>query len=94
MNISFEVERARLAYEQANERLEVTAKMVTQARESAELSRARFEEGVILSSELIDTETRLTEARARRAIARAWRNIALADLRRALGQPLFSEETK
>jgi outer membrane protein TolC len=91
LNISFEVERARLAYEQAKERLEVTAKIVTQARESAELSRARFEEGVILSSELIDTETRLTEARARRAIARARRNIALADLRRALGQPLFSE---
>lgn len=85
LGISLEVEQARLSYEQTLERLEVTATAVGQADESAALSRARFEEGALLTADLIGVEGRLIEARVRRAVARADERIALAELRRALG---------
>ena len=63
--------------------------MVEQAEESARLSRERFKEGVVLSSDLIDVENRLTDALVRRTGARTSRRIAVADLRRALGMHQF-----
>ncbi len=82
--IDLEVQQARLALKDSIEQLAVTEKMVEQARESAELNRARFKAGVILSSELIDSEDRLTEALVRQSVASAAGHIALADLRRSL----------
>ena len=81
--------RAELALSQARQRLLVTDKIVEQARESVELSRARFREGVILASDLIDSETRLTEAEVRQAVARSALRLAAADLRRAAGFALY-----
>ncbi|NOX79528.1 MAG: TolC family protein [Deltaproteobacteria bacterium] len=89
--INFEVEQAQLALEQAGQQLQVTKKMVEQADESARLSRARFKEGVILSSDLIEVENRLTDALVRRTVARASRRIAIADLRWAIGLQQFQE---
>ncbi len=90
----FEVRSAELAYQEARERLEVTGQAVDQARESADLSRARFEEGALLASDLIDVENRLTTARVNRAVAESRLNIALADLRRALGLSQLQESAK
>lgn len=87
--LSLEVEQASLALQQSEQRLQVTAKMVEQAEESANLSRERFKEGIILSSELIDVENRLTEAMVRRTLARAARRIAVANLRKATGLMQF-----
>ncbi len=87
--IDFEVEQARLFLEQAEQRLQVTRQMVEQAEESARISRERFKEGVILSSDLIDVESRLTDAQVRRTGARTSRRIAIADLRRAVGLHQF-----
>ena len=87
--IDLEVSRAELALSQARQRLLVTDKIVEQARESVELSRARFREGVILASDLIDSETRLTEAEVRQAVARSALRLAAADLRRAAGFALY-----
>ena len=87
--INLEVEEARLALEQAQQRLLVTRKMVEQAEESASLNRERFKDGLILSSELIDVENRLTDAKVRRTLARAAKKIAVADLRRAVGMDQF-----
>lgn len=87
--IHLEVEKARLAVEQAQQRLLVTKKMVEQAEESASLNRNRFKEGLLLSSELIDVENRLTDAKVRRTLARAANRIAVADLRRAVGLEQF-----
>lgn len=87
--IDLEVEQARLFLEQAEKRLQVTKKMVEQAEESARLNRERFKEGVVLSSDLIDVENRLTDALVRRTGARTSRRIAVADLRRALGMHQF-----
>ncbi|HMD62041.1 MAG TPA: TolC family protein [Opitutaceae bacterium] len=85
LGISLEAEQARLAYADAQERLRVSSQAVDQAEESAALSRARFEKGALLTSDLIGVESRRIEARVRRVVAEADERIALADLRRALG---------
>ncbi|MFZ5494628.1 MAG: TolC family protein [Verrucomicrobiota bacterium] len=87
LGIGLEVEQARLALADARERLAVSAQAVTQAEESAALSRARHEQGALLTAELIGVEGRLIEARMRRAVAAADELTARADLRRAVGLP-------
>ncbi len=89
--LSLELQRAQISYQQSIERLHVTAKMVEVAKESAALSRIRFQEGVILASDLIDMEMRLTDARARRTAARTENRIAIANLRRVTGAEQFTE---
>lgn len=85
LGISLEVEQARLAVELAEERVVTTKLRLQQAEESAELSRARYDEGALLTAELIGVEGRLMEARMKRAIALANLKIAIAELRRAVG---------
>lgn len=93
MELAFnlECEQATLALHQEAERLKVTLKMVESALESARLARLRFKEGVLLSSELINTENRLTDAHISHALAAASRKIAIADLRRAVGLAQFNQ---
>ena len=86
---NYEIEQASLSFKQAEERLQVTKKMVEQAVESGRLSRERFKEGVTLSSDLIEVENRLTDARVHNLMAKASRRIAIADLRRAAGLGQF-----
>ena len=86
---NYEIEQASLAFKQAEERLQVTKKMVEQAVESGRLSRERFKEGVTLASDLIEVENRLTDARVHNLMAKASRRIAIADLRRAAGLGQF-----
>ncbi|RUM37948.1 MAG: TolC family protein [Desulfobulbus sp.] len=88
---NYEVEQARLALQLADEQLQVTEKMVEQAVESARLSRERFKEGVLLSTDLISVENRLTDARVHNLMAKAARKIAIADLRRAAGLVQFDK---
>jgi outer membrane protein len=85
LGIALEVEQARLAHADAQARLAVSERAVAQAEESAALSRARFEKGALLASDLIGVETRLIEARLRHLIAAADERVAVADLRRAVG---------
>lgn len=85
--LDLEVEQARLALTEALGRLAVTEKSVAQAAESVGLTRARFAQGLALSTQLLDAETSLTAASVRRAEAEADRSIAVAALRRALGLP-------
>jgi len=92
--MDLEVKKADLNHRQAVQRLEVTKKMVAQAEESARLSRARFEEGVILSSDLIDVEMRLTDARVRQSVASTNIQVAKSDLRRAMGLAQFEGMTR
>jgi len=88
---NYEIEQASLTLQQAEERLQVTEKMVEQAVESARLSREQFTEGVILASDLIAVENRLTDARVHNLMAKAVRRIAIADLRRAAGLSQFDD---
>jgi len=89
--IGLEVEQARLALKETEERLKVSEKTVSQAQESADINRARFSEGVVLSSDLIAAENRLTEATIRRTAAQTARRTAIADLRRAMGLTQFAD---
>jgi outer membrane protein len=85
--LDLEAEQARLDLKAANERLSVTDQVVAQTTESASLTRARFEQDLALSTQLIDAETALVAARVRRAEAEADRQIAIAAVRKALALP-------
>lgn len=89
--LNFEVTQAQLALELARQRQQVTEKTVEQAVESESLTQARFQAGVLLMSELIDSENRLTDARVRHALASSAVQIAIAELRRAAGLPQYTE---
>lgn len=89
--IGLEVEQARLALQETDGRLRVTDKTISQAKESADINRARFGEGVVMASDLITVENRLNEATIRRTLAQTARRIAIADLRRAIGLPQFDD---
>jgi len=91
LRIDFEVQQARLNAMAATERLKAANKAVILAEESVGLTRVRFEQGLALSTQLIDSETALTGARVRREQAKADRNIAIATLRHALGLPQIEE---
>jgi outer membrane protein TolC len=90
--IGLEIEQARLQLDEANERLSVTAATIAQAEQSTDVTRTRFEQGRMTSTQLIDAETALTVARVRRAEAESDRDIALAALRKALGFPPLGDE--
>jgi outer membrane protein TolC len=91
LSLGLEVEQARLAHTDARDRLAVTEGAVAQAEESAALSRARFEKGVLLAAELIGAESRLIEMRMCRTLAAADERISLIELRRSLGLPLVTQ---
>ena len=85
--LDFEVEQAWLDLNAAAERLAVSGKAVEQAAESASLTRNRFEQGLALSTQLIDSESALVSARVRRAEAESDQRIAIAALRKAFALP-------
>jgi len=85
--VDLEVEQARLDLNAADERLDVSGKAVAQAEESAMLTRNRFDQGLALSTQLIDSESALVAARVRRAEAESDQRIAIAALRKALALP-------
>jgi outer membrane protein TolC len=85
--IDFELHQARSNLDEASQRIAVTETAVALALESAQLTRARFEQGLALATQVIDAESALTGARVRRAEAEADHQIAIAALRKALGVP-------
>lgn len=87
--LNLELQQAEQILQQAIERMAVTEKMVKLAEESGRLSRARFKEGVILSSDLIDVETRLTDALVRNSQAKALYKTSIANLRKTVGLKQF-----
>jgi len=92
--ISLELQQARLALREADERLSVSSQSVSLAGESVRLVRARFAGGLALAAQLIDAETALTASRIRRSEAETDRSAAIAALRRALGLPLLPTSAK
>lgn len=92
--VRLEVQQARAALREAEERQAVSAKSVQLAEESVQLTRDRFETGLALAAQLIDAETALTAARVRRAEAETDRRLAIAALRRALGMTMIAHPSK
>lgn len=89
--LGLEVKQAEFALQEAEERLQVSAKSIEHAQESARINRLRYKEGVLLTADLIAVESRLTEAAVRRTVAETAQRIALAALRRAVGLAQFEE---
>jgi outer membrane protein len=85
LDVDLEVTQARLAVKDAEERLAVTQRVINLAEESVKLTRDRYEQGLALTTQLIDAETALTGARVRRVEAETNLSVAVAGLRRALG---------
>ncbi len=85
LELSFEVHQARLAVKEAEERITVARKTVEFANESVVLTRARFEEGLALASQLIDSETAAARAEIRLITSLTDQQIAKAALRKAVG---------
>jgi outer membrane protein TolC len=92
--ISLEVQQARIALREADQRLGVSGKGIQLAEESVKLTRDRFETGLSLTAQLIDAETALTSARVRRTEAETDRRVAIATLRRALGLAILPTSSK
>lgn len=91
LGLLLEADQARIRVDDARERLAVTEREISLAEESAELTRTRFENGLALSTELIEAETSLTAARVRRAESEGNLRIAIAALCKALAQPMILE---
>lgn len=85
--LELELEQARLDLLAAREGLEVSAKMVGQAAESASLTRQRFEQGLALTAQVLDAEAAHLRSRVLRAQVESDHQVALAALRHALGLP-------
>lgn len=83
--LELELAQADLNLNESIERLAVTAKAVEQATESAELTRSRYQQGLLLATQLIDAEAALLTARVRRAEAEADAQIARAAWRKVRG---------
>ncbi len=92
--LSLEADQAYLELQAANERLAVTSEAVAQASQSADMTRARFDQGAALATQLMDAETALLGARVRRAEAEADQRIAIAALRKALGLPQLDTQSQ
>lgn len=90
LQLELQLEEARLNHELARKQLATTERMLAQAEESASISRARFEAGDLLVTELLTAESRLTEARVKQSVARFSEQMAVAQWYRASGIPLTS----
>ena len=88
LQLQLQLEEARLNHELAKNQLETTERMLAHAEESAAISRARFEAGDLLVTELLGAESRLTEARVKQTVARFNEQMAVAYWYRAAGLPL------
>ena len=90
--IALEAEQAKLNYENAKERLSVNTASVDQAKESYELTRARFDQGLVSTADLIGVESRYLESQMRKTFAKADEYLALAAYRCALGLPVLTPQ--
>ena len=90
--IALEAEQAKLNYENAKERLSVNTASVDQAKESYELTRARFDQGLVSTADLIGVESRYLESQMRKTFAKADEYLALAAYRCALGLPVLTSQ--
>lgn len=91
LQTALELESARSSMLEATERVKVMTQATGLARESATLTRQRFEQGLMLTSQVIDAENALVQAEVGLAQAKADRLYAIASLRRALSLPIVGE---
>lgn len=91
LRTSLELESARSSMSEATQRVAVMTQATMLASESATLTRQRFEQGLMLTSQVIDAENALVQAEVGLAQAKADRLLAIASLRRALSLPIVGD---
>lgn len=91
LQTSVELRSADFSVREATQRVAVMDRAVRLARESSDLTRQRFAQGLALSSHVIDAEDSLVQAEFGLAQARADRLLAIATLRRALALPITGD---
>ena len=85
--IDVEVRRAHSQWQQASELAEVSARVVEQASEAVRLATARYDAGTSTQLDLLAAQVELTTARTNQIQAFYGYNVAVAALRKAMGQP-------
>lgn len=81
-----EVTQCRLSLARAGEKVRVTGQAVGQAEENLRVTRERFKQGVALSSDVLDAEVALLQAKLGRTQAAIDQVVAQARLEKALGE--------
>lgn len=94
LNIDVEVRRAYSSFQEAEELVAATRKVVEQAQESVRLARSRFDVGAATQLDVLQTQQALTEARDNEVQSLHDYQVALARLRKAMGtlDPLAKPE--
>jgi len=84
--VAIEVERLRLAVTLAHEKIRVAKKDWDYAKENVRVSKVQYDNGTLLITDLLDDQTGLNDARIAYYVSVYDHAIALADLRRAMGE--------
>lgn len=84
--ISLELSQSFMNYEKSLEKISASEEALAQAEENYRVSNEKFRSGAAISSELLDAEVFLLNAKINRATALADYEIALAKLDKALGK--------
>jgi outer membrane protein TolC len=85
--IDVEVRRAHSQWQQATELAEASARVVEQATEAVRLANARYSAGTSTQLDVLAAQVDLTTARTNQILAFYGYNVAVAQLRKAMGQP-------
>lgn len=85
--VEVEVRRALSSLQEASELAEAAVKVVGQAEEALRLSDARYGAGSATQLDVLQTQVALTQARNNQLQANYSYNVAVASLRRAIGEP-------
>lgn len=91
-NVTLEVRRQLLAWRRAQEKVEVTRLGVDQAEENLRTFDDKFRSGAATSTDLLDANVSLLQARTNLTGALVEQELALARLRRAAGRPVEAFE--
>jgi len=91
--ISKEVRDAYIAIANADERISVTEKAIESARETMRVERLKYETGAGTTTDVIDAQSALLRAETDYYQALFGRELALASLKRAIGEDAYQPIT-
>ncbi|MCL5024361.1 MAG: TolC family protein [Nitrospirae bacterium] len=92
LEILREIRDAYLNIENAGERIDVSGKAIETAKENLRIELLKYETGAGTSADVIDAQTALLRAEADFYQANFDKHIAVASLRRAIGEDIYKEE--
>lgn len=94
LEIIREIKDSYLNMENARKRIDVSQKAVDEAKENLRIETIKYEAGSGISTDVIDAQTTLLRAETDYYQAIYDENIAIASLRRAIGEDIYEEASK